>query len=203
MRILPQYQCIYIHIPKTAGNSVSYALDRLPGSTPQTVRIRNRKHIKARELRRYVRDDMWEACFKFAFVRNPWDLMVSSYHWWLRKAPRWPANDRAVAEIRGLGDFTGFMHSRYGKKMINQLEGCMFDWIADENDVLLLDYIARFETLQEDWREICLRIGAPHSPLPHLNQIERKSYRDYYTDETREFVAWRFRKTIDTFGYTY
>ena len=204
MRIIPEYKAIYIHIPKTAGNSISDAIDGLPKCNPLAeYKGKQPKHIRAWELRRLTGDKMWNSHFKFAFVRNPWDQMVSCYNWWLQVAPQWEKNDEVVAAIRNAGDFNGFMQLRYGREMINDFDGSTFDWISDENGSLIVDYVARFEGLQDDWREICRQMGAPYKPLPHLNRTARAHYRDYYTSETRDFIAKRFHRTIEMFGYTY
>jgi len=204
MRIISEYKAIYVHIPKTAGNSISDAIDNLPNCNPLAeYKGWQPKHIRAWELKALTGDEMWNSHFTFAFVRNPLDQMVSCYNWWTQVAPQWPKNDEAVTAIRNAGDFNGFMQLRYGREMINEFDGSTFDWISDKEGNLIVDYIARFENLQDDWREICHRMSAPHKPLPHLNKTDRAHYRDYYTDETRNFIVQRFRKTIEMFGYTY
>ena len=86
MQILPDCNCIYIHIPKTAGNSIAEAPDTLPVETafdlPDTglpdnnielPDIHRPKHVKAHELRTAIGSDVWDSYFTFAFVRNPWN----------------------------------------------------------------------------------------------------------------------------------
>lgn len=203
MRILPDYDCIYIHVPKTAGNSISEALDNLPHGPAYDLpeRVHPNKHIKARELRAVTDPEVWDSAFKFAFVRNPWDQMVSSYHWWVQTAGRLGAVQESE-EVAAMG-FEGFMASPYGAEQINEFRGNSFDWIADEDGNVLLDYVGKFETLQDSWDIICARIGTPPARLPHLNRTDRTHYRDYYTDETREQVARRFARTIEAFGYSF
>ena len=109
MRILPDHSCIYIHIPKTAGNSIAEALGTLPVETvfdlPDTdlpdndielPDIHRPKHVKAHELRTAIGSGMWDSYFTFAYVRNPWDLMVSSYNWWIQKASKWPGTEKRL-----------------------------------------------------------------------------------------------------------
>jgi hypothetical protein len=216
MRILPDYNCIYIHIPKTAGNSIAEALDTLPATAvfdlPDTglydpdielPDIHRPKHIKAHELRSAIGQEAWEQFFTFAFVRNPWDLMVSSYNWWLQKASKWPAYQPIVAEIREMDGFTGFMASRLGARQINEMEGNISDWITDRSGNILMDYVARFEALEESWDVICDRMDVPLIPLPHENKSERSHYRTYYNQVTRQQIADRFSWSIEKFGYTF
>ena len=58
---------IFIHINKTGGTSIERAL----GGKFQ--------HKTAREKIAELGEAVWQAKFTFAFVRNPWDKMVSQY----------------------------------------------------------------------------------------------------------------------------
>ena len=92
-----------------------------------------------------------------------------------------------------MGTFENFMQSDYGRNKINQVDGSMFDWIAD-NGTLIVDFVGRFENIQADWEHLCARIGIEGLKLPHSNQTERQDYRQYYSAETRQIVAKRFAK---------
>lgn len=205
-RISHGYKFIYIHIPKTAGTSISKAIDSLP-TKPIPSRIvpvdyKYAKHHKAREMKRLLGDAIWNDYFSFAFIRNPWDLMVSSYNWWLQKARQysWLKND--CDRIEQMGNFDTYIRSHYGQKLINQFEGSLSDWVAEDGKVIV-SYVAKFERLHEDWQEVCKRLNAEHQPLPHLNPTKRKPYTEYYTPETRQMVADRFKWVIDNFGYEF
>jgi len=203
-RILHDYKCIFIHIPKTGGSSIASVLNNLPNRTYPPICIPELyKHAKAVEVQRALGAEMWNEYFTFAIVRNPWDLMVSSYNWWLQKAYKWPALHPQIDKIKAMGSFEAFMQSKYGRFMINEFEGDdMFDWISNRN-AIIVDYVGRFEALDDAWLEICTRLNVTGTPLTHLNQSERKHYRDYYSDKTKDIVYRRFRKTIDWFGYEY
>ena len=202
-RILHNYRCIFIHIPKTAGNSITYALNFLPKITDKDYSsAKIGKHAKAVEVKRILGDKIWEEYFTFSFVRNPWDLVVSCYYWWLQKAHKWEKFHPDIRRIQQLGSFDGFMHSQYGREMINEIKGNIFDWISEEGEIIV-DFVGRFENIQEDWKEVCEHIGAQDQTLPHKNRTERKPYRGFYTNETREIVAERFWRSIEEFGYSF
>jgi len=77
------------------------------------------------------------------------------------------------------------------------------DWVSDNNDNLIVDFIGRFENLDEDFSKICDRIGKPGLTLPHTNAARREDYRSYYKDGDIEIVANWYKKDIDHFGYTF
>lgn len=62
---------IFVHLQKTDGNAVRSALDVESNDA--------HKHFLAQELRWVYGEAAWADCFKFAFVRNPWDRLVP---WW-------------------------------------------------------------------------------------------------------------------------
>jgi len=198
------WEFAFIHIPKTAGRSIEKALGELP-ERPFAGRRATRAfpHTKGVELKRMTGEDVWERYFSFAFVRNPWDLMVSSYHWWLHKAGKFENRRAQQRAVLGLGSFEAFMHSKFGRLMINECPGSMLDWVQDETGALMVDFLGRFETLDRDWSTICQRLGAPYRPLPHENRIARAPYREFYNEETRAIVAERFHKEIELFGYEF
>ena len=105
------------------------------------------------------------------------------------------------------------------------------EFLCDEDGRLMVDFVGRFESLDDDFRVVCSRLGLAPCRLPRLNQSRSllrrdvsaseiaanlrdllsptrrrntfESYVDYYDDETREFVADFYRKDIETFGYSF
>jgi len=98
---------IFIHIEKAAGSSIQQAL--LPhASVPPNSRLRRRlawfgplnrigglyravqfqEHVTANEVKRCLPPAVYDSLFKFAFVRNPWDRLVSRYAHLLRSTDR-------------------------------------------------------------------------------------------------------------------
>jgi hypothetical protein len=149
-----------------------------------------------------IGEPSWDQCFSFAFVRNPWDLMVSSYHWWLQRAERFEKARQAAREIKTLGSFSRFMDSVYGREQINEQLGNLHDWICDDDGHILVDVVGRFERLEEDWTAIAGRLGID-AWLPHRNRGDRGEYRAYYDGASREIVARRFAWAIDHFEYSF
>jgi hypothetical protein len=92
-----EHQCIFIHIPKAAGTSVALTLF---GEPSRHVPWFEYYQANPRKFRKY---------FKFAFVRNPWDRLVSSY-FFLRKGGLCDADATWAAEnLNAYSDFGQFV----------------------------------------------------------------------------------------------
>jgi len=68
----------------------------------------------------------------------------------------------------------------------------------------IVDFIGRYENLQEDFNKVCKAIGIAPVKLLHKNKSERpKDYREAYNNKTKEIVARVFAKDIELFKYTF
>ena len=199
----PFLKYVFIHIPKCAGSSIHRALGVLHAQRSWLVgKPKYHKHAKAANVRE-VLGPAWNECFKFAFIRNPWDLMVSSYHWWLTYAEIFPALHKDVARVREMGTFSVFIRSEFGRSTLNEHHGGdLTEWISD-GDGIIVDFVGRYENLNEDWSKICRTLQVPALPLGRENQVARQDYRVFYDNESRELVANRFARTIELFGYRF
>ncbi len=78
------------------------------------------------------------------------------------------------------------------------------DWFTDDRGNILVDFIGKFESLQEDWAMITQKLGI-RDTLPHKNQnsSNRKPYPEYYNERTKNIIADKFKVDIEYFGYTF
>jgi hypothetical protein len=138
--------------------------------------------------------------FKFAFVRNPWDVQVSSYHHIRRERPHL---------LRDIGDFESFLRWKLDPQrpyhyIIDTSIELQSDYLIDLKGNSIVDYVGRYERLEEDFREVCRRIGIRVPQLPHKRKArDRSGYRKYYGEETTRLVAEHFKRDIEMFGYRF
>jgi hypothetical protein len=76
-------------------------------------------------------------------------------------------------------------------------------WIKDLDGRIQMDFIGRFENLQEDFAYIADRIGLEDAELPHLLAGKNPSYVDFYDDHCRKLVADKYAEEIELFGYKF
>jgi len=75
-------------------------------------------------------------------------------------------------------------------------------FITDADGNLIVDFIGRYERLQDDFAEVCNRLGIS-ATLPHSNKTRHRDYRTYYDSRTIELVADHWRDDIELLGYTF
>ncbi len=212
-----KHRFLFVHIAKTGGTSVRAALQGLRWRDPwywpaflcsrlshlsgHRIATKLPRHAKVIAAREMLPKEFFDSLFKFAFVRNPWDLQVSSFHHIRRERPHY---------LGGHQDFAGFLRWKLDPERAYQYHidtsiELQSDYLIDLHGRVLVDFIGRYERLTEDFAEACDRIGIRPPELPHQRKAtDRQSdYRSYYTEETAELVADYFRQDIELLGYDF
>lgn len=180
---------VFVHINKTAGTSVGNAIG-----------LANKNHLTVKEIITRIGQAPWDAAYKFTFVRNPWDKTVSLYEYRRKK------NKTQIATLginfedwvsKTLGDEQDPLFHDNLKSFQPQVE-----WLKDLHGQISLDYIGKFESLNQDFEAIRKVIGVD-TPLPHLNASSRAPYQSYYSEKTRALVSRWFAEDIERFGYRF
>ena len=183
---------IFLHIPKNAGSSITKTLANYIGVDREVLRPQKYKFLSIGDVRgnggpRVKLLHPEGIYFVFSVLRNPWDRVVSYFHY-LQQIKQPPGNlskdvtfDRWVRN----GGFKGLRpqhtHVGYGDR---------------------LDYLARFETLQDDWVKICEGLGID-TPLIHDKKSKHKPFREYYGSVTQHLVGRFYKEDIKRFGYEF
>lgn len=195
-----QKRFLFVHIPKTGGNSIQTVLrdysedevvarhDRQDGVERFAVRnpkYNLKKHSKLAEYSDALGREQFSNLYKFTVVRNPWDRMVSFY-FTPGRGKSWDAQEfeKIIRETKGVADFL-------------RLEKDDVDPFSN------VDRIVRFERLEEDFRAVCEHLAIPLAPLPKYNRSEREHYSKYYDERSRKIVNERFADEIEAFGYSF
>lgn len=218
MLISHSHQFMFVHIAKTGGTSVRAALRKYRWSgrygpailaaslVSQMTRPRHRlgvkfpRHAKAIAAREMLPAETYDRLFKFVFVRNPWDLQVSSWHHIGREKPH------VLGQVRTFEEFLRlkFDPERPYDYMLDISRELQSDYIVDLHGRIIVDYIGRYEQLQADFDAICDRIGIARIRLPHERRaIDRDDYRRYYTDATAALVGEHYAPDIARLAYTF
>jgi hypothetical protein len=189
--IIHKYKCIFVHCQKCAGEAIEFSLsgksDR--GYRGDMYEGSPEKHFSVNQYIERHGESIWRNYFTFSFVRNPWSRVIS----WIRyRDKRYNLyNDEINTTIikRELERHHLASNSYFELLSLNTPDS--------------IDFIGRFETLQEDFNTICDKIGIPQQKLPHINKSKHKHYTEYYDEETKQIVAEKYAKDIEYFGYEF
>tara|TARA_B100000579_G_C22848158_1_gene865679 strand:- start:4227 stop:4844 length:618 start_codon:yes stop_codon:yes gene_type:complete len=201
-----EHKVIFIHIPKCGGTSIELVFKPEAARTNVKSKHANLAILEESDFEKY------QSYYKFSFVRNPWDLTVSMYRYlWLsdlKGGMKWRKKNPEYAKL----SFEEWLkHPYFQTPNMRMLdigregrfpEYSFLDWITADN--FKMDFIGRFENLQEDFDVVCDNIGIPKTKLSHINNTNPgKHYTEYYTDETKNIVGTKYAKDIEYFGYEF
>lgn len=205
----PKGRFVFVHVPKTGGQSVSSALRKAALSPGEQVVQRVLRHLgrawkydhyglrrggghgTAREIREAIGAESYSAAYSFAFVRNPWDWAVSLH------AFEQQSEKRAHHDLARDADLATFL-GRLRELGVRTQSA----YLTDADGTIMVDRVGRFERLSEDFAEICDRLGF-RVDLGHRNRSPRADYRDAHSAASRALVGEMYAEDIDRFGYTF
>jgi hypothetical protein len=200
MLLSRQKRFLFVHIQKTGGTSLHQALQ---SAIPDLETYRG-THDHAAWARAHLGAE-WDGYFKAAFVRNPWERLVS---WYSMIAEQSEDPFRLWKYVReGAGSFEEFLDRC--TDTIEDIDGTksflfnQLDYISDGQGRLLVDFIGRFENLEQDAARLFAHLGVPSPTLPHARKSRHRHYSTYYTERTRRLVGRRYQRDIDFFGFTF
>lgn len=239
----------FAHIPKTAGSSIReviptenlieinrYAILNTDANeeTKQAVASGWVKHfsLNYKYFHTLIPRHEFSEAFTFAFIRNPFDRIVSSfcfqkqlllnYYAECQNENKQFVHDRkhhpdfamvqSIADLRDMFDFEYFLKyimrcfdsggylaedSHYVPQIYftHKVHGNLF--------VKSLDFIGRFENLENDYLKVCKFLEIAPKDLPHLKKGDRKHYREYYNDKTKRLVTELYKDDIINFEYKF
>lgn len=201
---IPKYDCIFIHIPKTAGGAV-----------------RNLFFNKEYEGPFFGFNKIQQSKFSFCFVRNPYDRILSAYKF---TAKKFPEEQRTFQQFLAIAtDESIKYHIAYLSKHYNEfIRHHTLPQTHEYNCLNYATFVGRYENLQSDWKIVCKKIGAEYEPLPKdkdkdtkpVRSLSQKIYDYLYPEKSRinyyssffdneqlKIINEYFKKDFEVLGY--
>jgi Sulfotransferase family len=147
-----------------------------------------------RHLRIEIGRKQFETYFKFGFVRNPWDRVVSLYE---------RAEGLQFRNTMSFDEFVDWIQYSSSTCLYPTPHRYQLDWFVDPSGNVLADFIGKFERLDEDWAFVAQKLGIAERLLHRMANPRARHYTEYYTLRTRDVIANKFRVDIERFGYEF
>lgn len=207
-----QFNFIFVHIFKCGGNSVRKALGAPSvGSDVDTLHATELMgaHVGINDVQKHYRrtknTKFFDNAFKFAFVRNPFDWLLSTYFY--IKCSSAHRFHECVKNMK-LIDFLNwyvfaarYIERPFGSNKYLHLK----NFISDEYCIPILDFVGRLETMETDMQTVYKKIGMQPKTIQVVNKNTNKErdWKPYYDKESKEFVELYFGEDLKYFGYNF
>ncbi len=187
-------KCVFVHIPKAAGTTIRKGVFKEDYLGP---------------VFRSIPED-WSPYFKFTFVRNPYDRMVSAWKMFTEgmEKSKWAYNNEPPLKNMSFIDFLKIAvddsidyHSRNSVESV--LRHHTLPQIHPYHCFMDLDFIGRFENFEDDFALVAKEISLKNYELGHLNKTKRIHYKEYYDNESFELVTDNYKEDLESFGYSF
>ena len=184
--------CVFIHLRKTAGTSISRAIG-----------LKGTSHSSAEEWFAHIGPRRWDRRFKFSVVRHPIDRFASDVLWSVIVRTRFGKDYGEVVDDSELS----LLNQDFNRRMRGLIERGtfvermrMYDRLCVAGE-MGMDFVGRYENLAEDFQRIESRLHGVQ-PLPVLKKIDA-SVKDKYTidHDVFELLTSAFARDFETFQY--
>lgn len=191
MPINHKYKLCYVHIPKTAGTSITNLFD-----------FKQQGHATMNDVEKPKKYML------FTVIRNPWDRFASAFYYSSMDKSYWHDNINNVSPhpdyltLKNL-EFNEAIRKYYNKeiKLVSQHFRPMLFYL--NADLSKFDLIIRYENLSEDINNLLQKLNL-HKEIQVVNSSNRRQdYRLLYEEDTKQMIYELYKDDIETFGYTF
>ena len=214
---------IFFHIPKTGGSSLTWNLRHVVDTQHQApsadledgwqdaVHFDGKQHSSFRDNAALC--ERHSDYFKFTFVRNPWDVVLSWYLALSRKQPEpvSPENFRKFvvnhlqhfSRIFANNPITFLKYRLFGMNRL--IRKTQTSYITDRRGNVAVDYLARYENYDLEFEFLLKKLQITNYEQKKVNvaNVDKISYADFYDARSKDLVARTYRKDIESFGYDF
>jgi hypothetical protein len=193
----PEYNLLFIHIPKTGGSSYEkYMLDKtrtrlwgrkniFPDPNLNKISLQHQTYQTIYQYREVLGIDFNDKLKKLAFVRNPYDRIVSDI-FWLKFNPTSDNQEEIYNIIR---------HYYFGRDDLDNHNIPQYKFVTDENEKLIPDItILKMENLTEELQK--------YGFTDYKGPSQANSYMKYLNKDSIRLINLFYKKDFEMFGYT-
>ncbi len=195
-----KYHLLFLNIPKVASSTLWSVAAQLKDN----LNVKSLKDIRKYKLPRIrsSRINEYPNTRKIAFVRNPFDRLVSTYKNKIETQDERFYTKNKIDRQLSFEEFVDFACSRSDVISDKHIRS-QFTFLFDNRAELVVDYLGRLETFQQDIEQVIQQYELPEVKIPHWNKTENTAYKTYFTNKLRSKVEERYRMDLYLLGYNY
>lgn len=208
MPICFERKIVFVHVPKTGGTSInSYfnfkeKLKNFYGVVNQSLEL---SHFSLDEIAEHLNLNSF---FKFSFVRNPWDRLVSKYFFY--KIGYRKKNEKSLSifdNVESFDDYVFEIFKNFKNIQNNYPSHYLCNHFKTQSSFVIsknykLDFLGNFENFNFDLKKIG-SIFNIKKDIPCLNFTNHKNYQFYYNKKTKKIVEELYGEDIKNFNYKF
>ena len=205
MIVSHKYRFIFFAQPRTGTHAIRAALQPHLGADDwqqqaltRTVRLPilelariGHGHISLQQVKACLPNEIWGEYFKFSMVRNPYERYVSACTFLNRRNPGYPGAETAFMKA-------ALKRNRFRQRALIRPQVTL---LANGSGTVGMDFVGRYEQLQQSFDQACERIGIPASPLSRRNASHHGDYRRYYDEALLLQVNAFYGADFEQFDY--
>tara|TARA_B100001093_G_scaffold462456_1_gene477687 strand:+ start:320 stop:964 length:645 start_codon:yes stop_codon:yes gene_type:complete len=181
-------KCVFFHIPKTAGISISNSLfgDIKWG------------HRSVNFYKSHYGEKVFNSLYKFCFVRNPYDRLFSAYTFLKEGGVNNQDLEFSNSYLEEFASFDEFVLKGLEKEEIMNWVHFkpQYTFICDENDNIIMDFVGKMENLKADFNTVCKHLNI-ESELQKLNMSSAK--KNEFSEEVKAMIKLKYQKDFNLF----
>lgn len=192
-RYTKRKKAIFIHIPKTAGTSILNSLGGWAGD-----HCSYREYLQASPTK-------FENYFKFCFVRNPYERLISTYEYLKQggnKTSDLILQKRILDKYPTFDSFVRYYLNHDIIYRVNVLKP-QYWFIYDEENILQVDYLARFENIDREYEKIStiLNLKKKLYVTNSTGRSKKNVFKDYYNEDLIAIVNNMYHLDFELLEY--
>ena len=175
------------------------------------------KHIMLEVFKKLMLESEWDQFFKFAFVRHPLDRLASLYIHTVRA--NFKTEERITAQyilthkpkiilemsnLDGSGNLTHYdvTFDFFVRHFSDRGFHSQVKQISDTKGNIITNFTGKFENLEADWKKVCEKIKiAQNLPKKNMSEGTEGLYKQFYTEDLKEFIYDRDNEDFERLGY--
>lgn len=199
---------IFFHLYKCGGMSMRKFIQE---NSEETYEIQGGHSLPIDMKRQFEYEGnqkKYDDYFKFTFIRNPFDFMISVLFYAKTYSDHYMHYDAVNMDVeRFIPYYMNFrdVNLQQEREMFGSNRVVTFkDWLIKDGQ-LLVDFVGKLENINEDLKVVSEKIGIDSSEIPFINENNNRSkdYRQYYNSNSKKMIEKYFGWELDYFKYTF